>query len=298
MPPPSSTPSGKKREWNATIGRGGLGSLPWEQVGPSSSGPSQPNNDFAKAEFSFQSGMGFPASTSTTSMASFASMPSSSSASSFASFRQQQTPMSASPSSFCTAADADESASYSARNTIFSRGNRSAQAALRETSRATHDSDTPVKNDPPRKRRRGLAGAIVDTALNAALYTGAAALTAYSLWTSWGQSGDNESQRHHPDAGPEADMGHVISQNERPTNNNAKVLKVPPGGLEEPPPPYYEDQSTPLKQPQQPSTPQSNSVRMRKVFVSSQRNRRRPTFQGSKTHRQSLCADRFDIVPF
>ena len=130
----------------------------------------------------------------------------------------------------------------------------------------------------------------MDTALNAALYTGAAALTAYSLWTSWSNTGDGENQSHRPDAAPEADMGHVISQNERPgVKHGAKELRLPPGGLEEPPPPYYEDQDTPSRQQQQPTStpPQSSSVRMRKVFVSSQRNRRRATFQGSKTHRQS-----------
>lgn len=289
MAPPTSVPSGKKREWTATIGRGGLGSLPWDQMGPSSSGPPQPSHELPGSDFNFQSSMAFPTSTSTTSMASMASMPSSSSASSFASFRQQQTPMSSSPSSFRTAADADES-SYSARNTIFSRGNLSAQAALRETSQALHDSSAPSE-DPPRKRRRGLAGTIVDTALNAALYTGAAALTAYSLWSSWGQTSDAETQQHHSDAAPEADMGNVISQNKRTAmSGSGKELRMPPGGLEEPPPPYYEDHATPAKQAQelpQPSTPQSNSVRTRKVFVSSQRNRRRPTFQGSKTHRQS-----------
>ncbi|SPO23255.1 uncharacterized protein UTRI_01933 [Ustilago trichophora] len=285
MPPPSTTPAGKKREWTATIGRGGLGSLPWEQMGPS-----QSSNELPRAEFNPQSGMGFPTSTSTASMASLASMPSSSSASSFASFRQQQTPMSSSPSSFRTAGDADES-SYSARTTIFSRANQSASAALRETSQAMHDSPA---DDPPRKRRRGLAGTIVDTALNAALYTGAAALTAYSLWSSWGQSSDAENQTHRPDAGPEADMGHVISQNKRAGVSSGKEAKMPPGGLEEPPPPYYNDQvehGTPTKnqhqQQQQLSTPQTNLVRTRKVFVSSPRNRRRPTFQGSKTHRQS-----------
>ncbi len=194
--------------------------------------------------------------------------------------------MSASPSSFRTAADADESG-YAARNTIFSRGNQSAQAALRETSQALHESSYAPADEQPRKRRRGLAGTIVDTALNAALYTGAAALTAYSLWSSWGHAGDSEQQHHHPDAGPQADMGDVISQNERSGTFSGKESRMPPGGLEEPPPPYYEDHSTPSRQEAAPTTPQSNSVRTRKVFVSSQRNRRRPTFQGSKTHRQS-----------
>lgn len=288
MPPPSSTPSGKKREWTATIGRGGLGSLPWEQAGPSVSGPYQQQYEVPRTELSFQSVMGFPTSTSTASMASLASMPSSSSSSSFVSLRPQQTPMSASPTSFRTAGEADDSSFYSARNTIFSRGDRSAQVSLRETSQAMNDAHNPA-DDPPRKRRRGLAGAIVDTALNAALYTGAAALTAYSLWSSWGHSVNGENQSHHPEAGPEADMGHVISQHKRPMAGHAggKEPKMPPGGLEEPPPPYYDDQLTPSKQPQQASTPQSSSARMRKVFVSSQRNRRRPTFQGSKPQRQS-----------
>ncbi|SNX83122.1 uncharacterized protein MEPE_01828 [Melanopsichium pennsylvanicum] len=285
MPPPSTTPSGKKREFTATIARNGLGSLPWEQMGPSSSRPSSSTNELPRAEFSFQSSVGFPTSTSTASIASMDSMPSSSSAGSFASFRQQQTPMSSSPSTFRTAADADES-SYSARSTIFSRGNQTASAALRETSQAMYDAPA---EDQPRKRRRGLAGTIVDTALNAALYTGAAALTAYSLWSSWGQSADNEQQRHHPDAGPQADMGHVVSQNKRlGANDSGNDVRMPPRGLDEPPPPYYEHHGTPSKsQPPQPSTPQSNSVRTRKVFVSSHRNRRRPTFQASKAHRQS-----------
>lgn len=286
MPPPTTTPSSKKREWTSTIGRGGLGSLPWEQMGPSSSGPSQPNAEPPRAEFNFQSPMGFPTSNSAASLASMGSMPSSSSSTSFASFRQAQTPMSSSPSSFRTA-DADES-SYFARSTIFSRGNQSAQAMLRETSRGMQDSGT-LSEEQPRKRRRGLAGTIVDTALNAALYTGAAALTAYSLWSSWGQSAEGETQRHNPDAGPQADMGFVVSPNDR--SGKAKEMRLP-GGLDEPPPPYiYEDLGTPSKGernlPPQPSTPQSNSVRTRKVFVSSQRNRRRPTFQGSKTSRQN-----------
>ncbi|KAJ1027305.1 hypothetical protein NDA18_003314 [Ustilago nuda] len=289
MSPPSMTPSGKKRERTATIGRNGLGSLPWEQMGPSTSGPSPTNNEPPRAEFSFQSGMALPTSTTSASMASMASMPSSSSTSSFASFRQQQTPLSVSPSSFCTAADADES-SYFARNAIFSRGNQSAQASLRETSQAIQEAIPPA-DDPPRKRRRGLAGTIVDTALNAALYTGAAALTAYSLWSSWGHSADSGTHQHHPDAGPEADMGHVISPNKPAgANGSDKDARMPPGGIEELHPPYYENQGTPnasLAQPQQLTTPQSNSVRARKVFVSSQRNRRRPTFQGSKMHRQS-----------
>ncbi|KAJ9478160.1 hypothetical protein PHBOTO_001743 [Pseudozyma hubeiensis] len=288
MPPPSSTPSGKKREWSATIGRGGLGSLPWEQAGPSLSGPSHVQHEVPQADFSFQSGMGFPTSVSAASMASLSSMPSSSSSVSFASFRQQHTPMSASPTSFRTAGDADDSSFHPSSNAILSRGSQSAAAALRETSQAIHDAGVP-SDDPPRKRRRSLAGAIVDTALNAALYTGAAALTAYSLWSSWSQSADSEHQSHHPDAGPEADMGHVISPHARSGLSHAgsREVKMPPGGLEEPPPPYYEDHSTPPKpKPHQPSTPQSNSNRMRKVFVSSQRNRRRPTFQGSKANRQ------------
>ncbi len=80
-------------------------------------------------------------------------------------------------------------------------------------------------------------------------------------------------------------MGHVISPNKRsdPMNGASRSL---PGTLDEPPPPYYEDHSR-VGQAQQPSTPQTNAARMRKVFVSSRRNGRRPEFAGSKTLKPS-----------
>lgn len=282
MPPPSTPASGKKRGWSSTISRSSSSSLTWEQTGPSSSGPPHADNELPTADFSFRSGMGFPTSTST---GSLASIPSASSSMSFTSF-QQQTPAPASPSSFRTAADPDES-SCSARHAIFTRGSRSASVTLRETSQAIQDANEQPQ-DPPRKRRRGLAGAIVDTALNAALYTGAAALTAYSLWSSWGQSANGENQIHHLDAGPEADMGQVISP------YKGKDVRQASDGLEDAPPPYCEnhtpsrdDYHQQQKQQERPATPQSNSARTRKVFVSSQRNRRRTTFLGSKASRQS-----------
>ncbi|KAF6767134.1 hypothetical protein PSEUBRA_002804 [Kalmanozyma brasiliensis GHG001] len=281
MPPPSSTPSSKKREWSSTITRSGSASMPLNFQEASSSAASPSQHQLPNTEFSFQSNMGFPSSTSTASMASLSSMPSSSSTSSFASFHHHQTPMTASPSSFRTATAADESA-VSARSTIFSRGNRSASAALRESSHALNIPDIP--ENPPRKRRRGLAGAIVDTALNAALYTGAAALTAYSLWSSWGHSADNEDQRHHPSDGPQADMGHVISPNKRSEASNG--MKALPGTLEEPPPPYYEHHAATSTH-QQAFTPQSNAARQRKVFVSSRRNGRRSEYAGPRTQKQS-----------
>lgn len=281
MPPPSSTPSSKKREWSSTVSRSGSGSMPWNLHEAPSSAASPSQHQLPHAEFSFQSSMGFPASASTASMASMASMPSSSSISSFTSVRQHHTPMSASPSSFRTATAADES-SVSARSTFFSRGNQSATAALRESSHAINIPDTP--ENLPRKRRRGLAGAIVDTALNAALYTGAAALTAYSLWSSWGHSADKEDQSHHPEDGPQADMGHVISPNKR--SEASSGTKALPGALDEPPPPYYENHVSTSTQ-QQAFTPQPNAARMRKVFVSSRRNGRRSEYAGSRTQKQS-----------
>lgn len=47
---------------------------------------------------------------------------------------------------------------------------------------------------PAPKRRRGVAGAIIDGALNGLMIGGAAALTVYSLWSSWGRAPDHLDQ--------------------------------------------------------------------------------------------------------
>lgn len=115
---------------------------------------------------------------------------------------------------------------------------------------------------PAAKKRRGVAGTIVDGALNAALYTGAAALTAYSLWSSWGRKANDDDGEQHTAA---------------QIRTNGSPEKLPPGALEEPPPPYVEQAAAgPSKTPSSPAHQQ----RPVHVFVSSRR--RRPVFA---THR-------------
>ncbi|KAN0061294.1 hypothetical protein ACQY0O_006140 [Thecaphora frezii] len=173
-----------------------------------------------------------------------------------------------SASSFRTATELEPQ--VAAHGTISSRGMPSAQQVLMQEQRKTSTIESrPIDEHyegPPSKRRRGFAGTIVDTALNAALYTGAAALTAYSLWSAWGRRADQEQE---PDGGP------VVS-----AHKTSHEEQMPPGSLEEPPPPYIDHDLA-----AGPSVSKSPSqVRKQRVFVSAQRNRRRPTFQ---SHRAS-----------
>jgi hypothetical protein len=115
---------------------------------------------------------------------------------------------------------------------------------------------------PPVKKRRGVASTIVDGALSAALYTGAAALTAYSLWSSWGRKDETAEEP-------------TNAQNQPGLTENRE--KLPPGALEEPPPPYTVAGSS--KGPGE--SPMKNG-RPVHVFVSSRR--RRPVFA---THRSN-----------
>lgn len=119
------------------------------------------------------------------------------------------------------------------------------------------DNSNDDHNDgPPVKKRRGVASTIVDGALSAALYTGAAALTAYTLWSSWGRKEETaENVSDAQDGDGQADNRE----------------KLPPGGLEEPPPPYTIASSSkgPVESPMKNGRPVH-------VFVSSRR--RRPVF--------------------
>ncbi|CAO1619414.1 unnamed protein product [Sympodiomycopsis kandeliae] len=122
----------------------------------------------------------------------------------------------------------------------------------------------------PRKKRRGLAGTIVDDALNGLIYGGAAALTAYSLWSSWGQNrADNKGQQ---DGGSKDHDEVAVS------------------GVEEeeaPPPPYPESSASPFVKPS--TTPQQSRQgrnRNRNIYVSSNSRRRvraRPAFASSRS---------------
>lgn len=113
-------------------------------------------------------------------------------------------------------------------------------------------------DEPPTKKRRGVAGAIVEGALHAALYTGAAALTAYSLWSSWGRTGNEDD---------DDDLCRVHE-------------KLPPGALDEPPPPYAEQQSKPFESFSK--APSSTPVQQRPVHVFVSSRRRRPVFASSR----------------
>lgn len=132
--------------------------------------------------------------------------------------------------------------------------------------------------EPAPKRRRGLAGSIISTALSAALYTGAAALTAYSLWASWGRREDVEHQSFRPQESPEPDMGLVVS----PTKG-AVPQEAP--NHDDPPPPYADgvedddSNSSPCRH--------LNSLKAHRIVVSPHRGKRRQTFQGSRAVRQS-----------
>lgn len=123
---------------------------------------------------------------------------------------------------------------------------------------------------PAAKKRRGLAGTIVDGALSGLIYGGAAALTAYSLWSSWGakpESGEQQQQaqaqeppKHEKAAGEDGDH-------------------VPP------PPPYDGTPSafTGRASPAPSRTPRRQQ--QRNVYVSGNRNRRRrPVFHSARSN--------------
>ena len=97
-----------------------------------------------------------------------------------------------------------------------------------ERQRAIEMEEERRRQEPAAKRRRGMAGAIVETALNATLMAGAAAITAYSLWSSWGRKNEEEDEGEEQRTGD----GRVAADANRPSI---------PGGLtsdHEPPPPY------------------------------------------------------------
>ena len=146
---------------------------------------------------------------------------------------------------------------------------RAQQEAQRQSASGqnAHDEHT---DGPPVKRRRGVASVIVDGALSAAIYTGAAAVTAYSLWSSWGRKADEE-------------------EGER----NSAREKLPPGGLDEPPPPYIDQRDAATAGPSK--TPMS-PVRPAHIYVSSRR--RRPAFQSTRSTRTGNTPKRKGLPVF
>ncbi|UZJ51613.1 hypothetical protein CBS101457_000933 [Exobasidium rhododendri] len=143
-----------------------------------------------------------------------------------------------------------------------------AQRAQQETQRQSvsfHES-LHLTSEPPSKKRKGVAGVLVDGALSAALYTGAAAVTAYSLWSNWGKKAVDEEEQQ----GEHLDHG--------------KRERLPPGGQEEPPPPYIDQRGVASSSGSSTKVPLSPS-RPTHVFVSSRR--RRPVFQAHKAAARS-----------
>lgn len=126
------------------------------------------------------------------------------------------------------------------------------------------------QQQPPAKRRRGIAGTIVNGALNGLMYGGAAALTAYSLWSSWGARPSHEST-------PETDEGGQ-------QRLDSPEKKMPEAQEEQPPPPPYAP-SPSFSAASPTSTSFNRTPRRRNVYVSGNRNRRRrPAFQSARTN--------------
>ncbi|PWN48904.1 hypothetical protein IE53DRAFT_172653 [Violaceomyces palustris] len=177
----------------------------------------------------------------------------------------------------------------------------------------TVDSDV-APQPPPSKRRRGLAGAIVDTALNAALYTGAVALTAFSIWSSWSSS----SSSYHPSSldgeeglrgeggGVEQDFGicreadgkvddFVGGEGGGSGSGSARRKRLIPGGFgqeDETPSPPPLVQGDRMEEPNfrvgrsddsALSSPSWNGSRTKRVYLSQGRRRRRTVFRSVKT---------------
>ncbi|KJA27934.1 hypothetical protein HYPSUDRAFT_62330 [Hypholoma sublateritium FD-334 SS-4] len=106
---------------------------------------------------------------------------------------------------------------------------------------------------PPLKKRRGLAGSIVSTAVNAALIGTAVGLTVYRLWRDRGKEARIEGAEH-------------------------QVSQLPDPATQPPPPPYEETDWKPLAQPaaiqvasRSPATPRSATRKRRPAPVVAKR---------------------------
>lgn len=162
---------------------------------------------------------------------------------------------------------------------------QSAAAALNDVASASAD------GPPARKRRRGVAGTILDGALNGLMYGGAAAMTAYSLWSSW---------KKDPPGGGEGDARRRKQQEEQEEEEAlAREWGPARGGNAHQPPPAYDEVVLPGGYPSSAAaahaaaqqTPKSNASgspfvskprSRRNVYLSSSRHRRRPLFESAK----------------
>lgn len=103
-----------------------------------------------------------------------------------------------------------------------------AQAAQVAQDRAQAQQDQ--QDSHPNKKRKGIGGAIIETALSAAIGAGAAAITAYSLWSSWGNRPATNQQE-------QDQQNQSQNQNQQPQASGSGNEK---SSLEEQPPPPYQ----------------------------------------------------------
>ncbi|KAE8210722.1 hypothetical protein CF327_g5448 [Tilletia walkeri] len=155
---------------------------------------------------------------------------------------------------------------------------------------------------PAPKRRKGVAGAIIDTALNAAIGTLAAGLTAWTLYSSWGQRAENAAREElmrneRSSSGQGRAEGGVEGEEERRRGRGGEQLQSPVvAPHEEPPPPYHDDLS--LSTPTSPggggggsaSGAFRSNARQTPVYISGHRRRTRPNYRSHRSMRIGAMA--------
>lgn len=111
---------------------------------------------------------------------------------------------------------------------------RSASDALSQVQQRQNDhvAGESYDREPAPKRRRGVTGAIIEGAINGLMYGGAAALTAYSLWSSWNRKE------------PESTAVNAREDKRHQAGGDARIDEAAP-------PAYEEDQRRQLQQQQQ-----------------------------------------------
>lgn len=159
---------------------------------------------------------------------------------------------------------------------------------------------------PARKRRRGLAGTIVDGALNGLMLGAAAGMTAYSLWSSWKSdnsgsakagagAGKQQEEDEEEERALEREWGPVRSaRGQGPPPAYDDVIVLPGGFASSSKPaqlPSSATGSSPIKSSRRQEgagSPFVSKPRSRNVYVSSSRHRRRPAFESAAARSGSM----------
>ncbi|CAD6966404.1 unnamed protein product [Tilletia laevis] len=152
---------------------------------------------------------------------------------------------------------------------------------------------------PAPKRRKGVAGAIIDGALSAAIGTLAAGLTAWSLYSTWGQRAEHAAREElmHDERSPAPGQGRRVERaegEEEQRRRRGERLQSPVvGPHEEPPPPYHDDLS--LSTPASPGGrggggPSRSGVRQTPIYISGQRRKTRPNYRSYRSMRTGNLA--------